>query len=225
MSETVAVPGMGRVKQTYAVAGVAVVAGVLGYAYWRRARSAPASTAVVDPNATGVTDYTPPASNNSGGSFNDSGVITTNDEWSAKATEALSGAFDQAFIQVTLGKYLSHQPLTDAEVDLIGAARAAAGDPPQGGPYSIVHVTGSGSTPPLGGPATQPTTTHTVVAGETMHSIVQEWTAEHNQGLTPPPSQVAANMRTIYDYNSYLHGREVQPGDLIILPAFDAGYY
>lgn len=233
MADTVELPAVGRVKTNYAVAGVAVTGGILAYAYWRRSRVPPAATAaVVDPNATGVTDYTPPATTNSGGSFNDTGVVTTNDQWSAKVTEALSGAFDQAFIQVTLGKYLARQPLTDAEVDLIGAARAVAGDPPVGGPYSIVHVPGGGTTPPppppppgFPLPATQPTSSHTVVAGETMASIVRDWTNAHNNGIAAGAQQINDNIRTVYEHNPQLHGREVQPGDVIVLPSFDRGYY
>jgi LysM repeat protein len=227
-------PGVGNVKRQWLYVGGAGLAGILGYAYWRR-RGQVAAPAAIDPNSIPATDYTNPETytgGNSTGTYDTTGgtVISTNDQWTNKALSVLSDSgFESQFVVTTLGKWLARQPLTPAEIDLVQAAKAAAGDPPVGGPYPIVHATpDSGGVPTTPGglplPATQTTTSHTVVAGETLESIVAAWTKSNNGGITPSAQQVADNMRTVDSYNQ-LHGRQVHPGDVIVLPAFPRGYY
>lgn len=229
---TVTLPGMGNVKREWLYVGGALVVGIVGYAWWRHRGQAAAAAAPVDPNSIPATDYTNPeqyTGGNSTGNYDTTGgtVISTNDQWTQKAVSLLSDSgFESQFVVTTLGKWLARQPLTQQEIELVQAAKAAAGDPPVGGPYPILSAQPSGgnqSGHPY--PATQPTTSHVVVAGETMAKIVHDWTLSHNNNIEPSAQQVADNLRTIYDYNAYLNGREVQPGDVVVLPAFAGGYY
>jgi len=146
----VEVPAVGRVKKQYVIAGVAVVAGIVGYAYWRAAQTPvdyPAYTEE-DVRADGIAD-TP--SGSAGGSANSGGASTDNStspdtdaEWVQMATEALAGSFELSGVQTALGRYITRQSVTAAQEDIIRAAIGAMGYPP-GGQYSI--ITGTGANP------------------------------------------------------------------------------
>lgn len=146
---TVDVPAVGRVKKQYVYVGGALVVGIVGYAYWQRSTSGPADVpAYTDADVTdeGVTD-TPGgaagASANSGGlSVDNSTTPDTDAEWVQQANEALGGAFDSAALATALGKYITHQPMSSAEADMVRAAIGMVGYPP-GGRYPIDTATGS----------------------------------------------------------------------------------
>lgn len=144
------VPAVGRVKKQYVVAGVAVVAGIVGYAYWRAAQAPTDFPAYTDEDVMtdGITDT---AGGSAGGSANSGGSSTdnsttpdTDSEWVQFATEALAGSFDLSAVQTALGRYITHQTVTSAQEDIIRAAIGAMGYPP-GGQYPI--KTGGGATP------------------------------------------------------------------------------
>lgn len=52
MQATVKIPGVGPVKTQYAIAGGALIVGIVAYAYWSRSRQAATDPAAQDPNAT-----------------------------------------------------------------------------------------------------------------------------------------------------------------------------
>ena len=142
MAETVKVPGLGNVKTVYVVGGVAVVIGVVGYAYFARSASANEDYVGASEDDYGVSDYDSPLGNSGGNSTidvdNDPDLITNNAQWTVKAIDYLTTAgFDPLMSSVALGKYLGRLALNKTEVDAVLAARAAIGEPPVGGPYPI----------------------------------------------------------------------------------------
>ncbi len=131
------------VPRNYAIAGIAVAVGVIGYAWWKQGDAG--SAEVVDPGLeASVDEYDSPLGNsgtNSSGSFAgnvDEDRIDTNAEWSQAAVEFLQGAgYDASAVISALGKYLEFKPLSATEAQIVMAARAAVGEPPVGGPYPI----------------------------------------------------------------------------------------
>lgn len=133
---TTNVPGVGPVKRQWLFVGAAVVAVIVGYAYYkRRNRSGPST--VYDP-ATGTPaadlgGYQNPAPTSPpSGVVDDPNVISNNDEWSRVAVDRLvSAGWNAQYAATVIGKYLAGQQLTTEEADLIRAAYALAGYPPQ----------------------------------------------------------------------------------------------
>lgn len=148
----VEVPAVGKVPQQWLYVGGAVVAGIVGWAYYQRRKAAATpttdpvtgmSTGTLDQGAAG--DYTNPAPVTSTVDLT-GGAPTTNAAWSDLVTTKLSNLGDDAaFIASSLGKYLSNTPLTSEEADLIRRAWAYAGKPPQG--PGLFSLSASGSTP------------------------------------------------------------------------------
>lgn len=155
MSETINIPKVGPVKRTYVIGGVAVVGAYVVYRYWSAAQgsSAPMDPGEYQPDTSSVTQSggAPLAGERTGNTTDTTGTdgaILTNSQWTDVATEKLElRGFDGRTILTALGKYLARKPLTDAEAQIVQAARAAAGDPPVGGPYPIQLVTGGNTTP------------------------------------------------------------------------------
>lgn len=146
MADTLKIPGIGDVKKEYVIGGGALVAGIVGYAYWRRARDQSSEEQQIVVAANDVipaTDYVNPSP---GGSSpvvveNNEGsppVPRTNPEWTQRATDYLTQiGYDPIFIAEALGRFLTRQPLSDKQKDAVRAAVGAWGPPPEGGPWPI----------------------------------------------------------------------------------------
>lgn len=142
MAETIKIPGLGPVKSIYVVGGVAVVVGIVGYAYFARGSASTGDELGATEDDYGVSDYDSPLGNSGGNSTitvpGDPDLITTNAQWTVKAVDFLTTAgFEPGMAVIALGKYLARLALNKTEVDAVLAARAAIGDPPVGGPYPI----------------------------------------------------------------------------------------
>lgn len=152
---TVDLPVAGPVKKQWVYVGLAGVAGIVGYAYWKRSQNA---ATVVEP---GIEDYGGGLQTGGAGSttpglayqpIDDPGddedrAPTTNAEWTQRAVSYLSQLnFDPQVVAIALGKYLSRLPLTPAEADIVRTATGAIGRPPVG-EYQIIMV----PNPPGGG--------------------------------------------------------------------------
>ena len=168
MADTINLPGMGQVKTVYVVGGVALVVGIVGYAYYSRSQT-PSDYVGASEDDYGASDYESPLGSSGGNSTVDvdqtEGLITTNGAWTVKAVEHLTAAgFEPGLAIVALGKYLARKSLTSTEIDAVLAARGAVGDPPVGGPYPINE--GLPSTPSSGQPKA-PTNLWQVKSGRT----------------------------------------------------------
>jgi hypothetical protein len=151
---SVKLPVIGDVKTPWIWFATALVVGIVGYAYWMRARGAEAPGEVLPEDI--PQDRQPPPTVVGAEDF-DTGevraIINTNPEWYTAAVEYLvgTGGFDFTFTTVTLGKFLARRELTEAEANLVQAAKGAVGEPPQGGPWPIIRAqpaTPSTSQPP-----------------------------------------------------------------------------
>jgi hypothetical protein len=150
MAETVKLPVIGPTKKNYVMIAGAVIVGFVGYAYWNRSRSAaPLTDEQIAEDI--PQDREPPATVVGSQEFDDANVraiINTNTEWYTAAVDYLSstGGYDFTFTTITLGKFLARRQLTDAESNLVQAAKGAVGEPPQGGPWPIIRATAPGPT-------------------------------------------------------------------------------
>lgn len=143
MAEQVKVPGAGKVNRTWLFAGAAAVAGIVVYAYWKRA-SQPAELPG-EGEATAGDQWSPDAYTGAGigapgGETYDPNDVTsryvapvTNAEWTQRVVDMLANAgFDLTYAASTIGKYLSGQALTAAEKILVQTGLAMMGNPPAG---------------------------------------------------------------------------------------------
>lgn len=182
MADTVNVPGVGATPKRNVAIGLAVLAGILGVAYYRHAKSqqaasaastaastaTPADTTIpataYDPNA-GLTGVAGSAGPYSQGYYNAPGSYpqgyVTNGQW-AQAAEAYltSIGADPTTVGLALGKYLTGQTVTTAQQDVIDQAIAFANYPPVNGPGGYPpNIRLHAPTPPPGpkpGPQTRP---------------------------------------------------------------------
>lgn len=136
---TITVPGIGPVRREYIVAAVAVVAGIVGYAWWARAPigeptppADPAFDAFASDAAGGVVSGT-------GGGYTitapDPATLPprTNAEWATRAVDRLADiGYEAGHVALVLGKYLGRLDLTTAEADIARTAIAMLGPPPVG---------------------------------------------------------------------------------------------
>lgn len=163
---TVKLPVVGRIRKTWVMVGAAVAVGIVGYAWWARARGADAlgDAADVAEEPMGEipagTSTTPGLAQNYEPATVDPDDLppTTNDEWSRRAVAYLRDElyYNPATAAAALGKYLARQPLVPAEQDIVRTALGVLGKPPVG-EYSVIPV----PKPPTTPPPTTPTRTST----------------------------------------------------------------
>lgn len=126
----------------------------VGYRYWTSRNDSTSDEPVItspeeDYGATGSAtgtgySYIPTSSSDSSTSTTDSSVISTNQQWTqAGVTYASSVGYDSAAAALALGKYLSTQPITKDEQNIVRVVLGALGSPPTGGPYTVITDTSS----------------------------------------------------------------------------------
>jgi len=139
MAEEITLPGVGPVKRTQLFALGGVAAGVVAFAWWRRSRDAAAAEAPPEPED----PYEGSFGTNGGGDGSVSGypdstsdtkstAPRTNAEWSQLVMEKLADSYDGVAINGAIGRYLARAPLSPLDLDIIRAAVARAGYPPDG---------------------------------------------------------------------------------------------
>ena len=154
VAATVRVPVVGEIQRRWLFIGAGAIGLVVIVAYVRRARK---PAAVYSPSGGSINDlpvgYDNPAPTApSSGFVDDPNIISNNAQWSRQAVDALEGAsWDRQYAATVIGKYLAGQPLTPEEVNLVLAAKALVGDPPN--PIAIVAIP---SAPPAGPPSSPP---------------------------------------------------------------------
>lgn len=183
MEGTAEVPGVGKVKKAY----IFIPAGLAGaYVVWRwyqasRAEGEP------DPGADGyytsddlseyglsTTGGTGTVTGNNGSTVTDGtrpDAIDTNAEWTADAVERLTNqGFDPQTVSLALGEFLARRALDKTEASIARAAMAASGQPPVGGPWSVIEEAGTDT-------GTLPAPTGLKVTGATDTSVALAWNA------------------------------------------------
>src|SRR5262245_8152864 len=155
MADTMDVPAVGNVDKRWLIAGGALTAGIVGYAWWRNGRTAPApGEGELSPDDLA---YAPdaysgaviPGGSTVVGTVEPQGDPKTNAEWSQRLVDALENVgFERNYAALTIGKYLSGQQLTTAEALMMQTAIAILGNPPAGAlPILKFNNSPNGNTP------------------------------------------------------------------------------
>jgi hypothetical protein len=150
-SGTVKVPGLGPMKKVYVYAGLALVAGIVGYAYWTKSKGG-GDVVYVDPAelSYGPALDTTTTPTTAGLSYNNTedddptyGAPRTNREWADRAVSRMEWLnYDGQLVAVAIGKYLARQQLSTAEVEIIRTIQGLIGRPPEGD-YPILQGPGT----------------------------------------------------------------------------------
>jgi len=222
MAETIKLPVIGPTKRTYVYAGGALIAGIVGYAWFSRTRTSPAEEATVLPEDI-PQDRQPPPTVVGSEDFDDENVraiINTNAEWYTAAIDYLvsTGGFDFTFAALALGKFLARRTVTEDEANLIQAAKGAVGEPPQGGPWPIVRAVAPGpSTPPSGIVPNVLTGWHGVrIGSDTASPITLIELARQHARYPNEPNSVEGTKRQILTRNPFLIARKKNSNNSVI---------
>lgn len=223
MADTVKLPGIGDVKTTYVYVGGALVAGIVGYAWWSRRNSA-AQAPVWDVDSVPETEYNAPG----GGSSNytgaaPEGVYTTNTQWSNAALSWFqSNGYDPITAALAIARYLAKKPLNVKEQEFLQVVTAQVGEPPTGGPWKIIPETSpapatDGILPNLTRPGygQMPNALWRFTyarEGETYYTIASRVFDWPKNGMPADPQAIVRIMREI---NDHIKTPEPQAGDLV----------
>jgi hypothetical protein len=211
MGDTISLPIAGEVKKTWVYVGGAVVAGVVGYAWYahRQNTAAAAGTApedLVDYGGgvqTAAAGTTTPglANGNTSTDTTDPSTLppTTNAAWFNRVVDYMGGiGYDPTVVASALGKYLAREGLTPAEADLVRVAVGALGTPPVG-EFRIIPIgTPSTPIPPAPTPTPVPTPTPKPAPAPVYYSVtVVRYTSSH-----PPWNSTISGIASHYGYGS-----------------------
>lgn len=149
---SVDIPKVGKVKKLYVWVAIGGMAAFVGWRYYTAARSAGSEAPPVTGDVGAPVDASGIIGAGGGGgniqyagttTQSDPAVIADNQQWTARAVELLSAAgFDPASVYAALGDFLARRPLDATEQRIVTSAIAAVGQPPVGGPYSIIPQVG-----------------------------------------------------------------------------------
>lgn len=153
MAETITIAGRKFPKTGVYVAGAAT-AGVVGWAWWTRAREdaglAAAQKEIDDSLPGPVAEPTDTPGFDVVGGI----AVKTNAEWTREAVLWLqNNGIDATAASAAIGKFMARQTLTPAEASLVEQAVASTGPPPEGGPWPIIRATVPGPVTPTTLPA------------------------------------------------------------------------
>lgn len=157
---TTELPGVGKVKKGYVVAGGALVVGIVGYAWWARSRSSEeAAPDFYADTRTGSElpgdGYTNPGGIDTGGDQDDGErAPRTDEEWAARVLEKLTW-YEPGYVSGIIARYLANQIVTATEANVIREAWAQVGKPPGG---QQIRTSPTGPTTPVT-PTPPPATT------------------------------------------------------------------
>jgi chitodextrinase len=183
----VKVPGLGKTKKLYVFVPAGIAAAFVAWKWYQASQdSAPASGA----DGYYSTDQSELGLSTTGGATNVSGntgntetdgtqpdSIDTNAEWTNKAVELLANAgYDPAVVYAALGEFLGRRALDKTEASIARAALAAAGQPPEGRPWTVLEEATTGGT---GTPAAP---TGLKVTSTTASSVSLSWSAVAGAG-------------------------------------------
>lgn len=167
---TITLPGIGKMKRSYAAAGLGVLVVILGVAYWRHANAPAEATAeesaaadAVDPYTAAGSDTYAPYGKTSGGDViaapidwgtgdGAGGTTSTNSQWSAEAIAVLvQTGMTEAAAAAAISGVLGGLGVTSDQESAFLRAVGTIGVPPQGYPKPIRLI----STPQDPAPAPQ----------------------------------------------------------------------
>lgn len=151
---TVKAPGVGRIPKKWLWVGLGSAAVFVGWRYWQArgasSSAAPATTGDIGAplEASGVVGSGGgPGNIQYAGTVQDNtspGTIRTNAEWTAAVVDRLTntGGWAASAVYSAVGDFLARRPLDTLEQQIVRAGIAAAGPPPEGGPYEVISQVG-----------------------------------------------------------------------------------
>jgi hypothetical protein len=218
----VKLPGIGKSKKwvVYGIGGTAAV--YVGWRWWQASQADSSSDTGASDGTYTSPDLTDYGLSTSGGAMNVGGNtgntttdgttgIDSNGEWTDYASEKLVNAgYDPATVAAALGEFLARRSLDKSEASIARAALAYAGQPPIGGPYSVLEAAATGTTnlpAPTGLKVTTGTTTATLsynsVAGAGYYRAYRDGVST-NIGATDGTSITVGGLEPNKEYTFYV---------------------
>lgn len=212
MEGSVDLPAVGRVKKRYIFIPAGLAAAFVAYRWYTASRDAADEPAASDGlyTSSDLSDYglsttggATTVTGNTGSTVTDGtnpNSIDDNAEWTQKAVELLGNAgYDSATVYAALGEFLARRSLDSAEASIARSALAAAGQPPVGGPYSVIEAATTGTATPgtvTGLRVTKTGTNYVNLAWTPVTGVTQYDVYRSGAGNTP--SRAGAGSTTIY---------------------------
>lgn len=176
-------PAVGRVKKRYVLIPAGLAAAFLAYRWYTASQAAADEPTGSDGLYTSadLSDYglsttggSTSVTGNTGSTTTDAtdpNAVDSNAEWTQRAVELLGNAgYDSSTVYAALGEFLARRALDKTEASIARSALAAVGQPPVGGPYSVLEEAGT-STGTLAAP------TGLKVTGSSSSAVSLSWTA------------------------------------------------
>lgn len=212
MDGSVDLPAVGRVRKRYVLIPAAAAAAFVAYRWYSASRAAADQPAASDGLYTSpdMADYglsttggPTTVTGNTGSTVTDGtnpNAIDDNAEWTQKAVERLGNAgYDSATVYAALGEFLARRSLDASEASIARSALAAAGQPPVGGPYSVIEAATTGTATPdtvTGLHVTKAGTTYINLAWTPVTGVAEYAVSRSGAGNTT--SRASGGSTTIY---------------------------
>lgn len=136
MADAIKIPGIGPVEKKWVYVGGALIAGIVGYAYWARSSASNAEVDEEEPvyeTETPVDDYVPPGSSTGTVDVDNNPSPTTNAEWTWQVFDKLTeNGYKAGKVSTALAKYFARARLSPNQGAIIRAGHAFFGPPPVG---------------------------------------------------------------------------------------------
>lgn len=155
---TIDVPAIGRTKKAYVLVPVGLAGVYVIYRWYQASRSSGEESTASDGTYStddlseyglSTTGGATTVTGNTGATTTDAtnpSAIDDNAEWTAAAVERLSNAgYDPATVYGALGEFLGRKALDKSEASIARAALAAAGQPPENRPWSVIEEASTGT--------------------------------------------------------------------------------
>ncbi len=173
------IPKIGKVKKTYVYGAAGIVGVYVAYRWWNSGQTVD-EDAVAPEESTG-TIGADVGSGSGGYDYNGSAasdstvgnVISSNSQWSQSVVSYMTDSlgYDGATVGLAIAKYLRGEKLTTAEANIVRTALAVYGQPPTGGPFTVIEGGQSPSPSTLGAP------TGLTVKSKDADSVTLSWNA------------------------------------------------
>lgn len=207
---TIDVPAIGRTKKVYVYVPVGLAGAYVLWRWYQASRATGEDTPAASDGTYSTDDLSEYGLSTTGGSTSVGGntgsvvtdgtnpnAIDDNSEWTAAAVERLGNAgYDQATVYGALGEFLGRKALDKNEASIARSALAAAGQPPEGRPWTVIEEATTGGTGTLAAPSglkateimpTSVTLTYSAVPGAASYSAYDSrsaFVAGSGQGTT-----------------------------------------
>lgn len=154
---TVDVPAVGRVKKAYIFVPAGIAAAYVAWRWYVASQESEEEPAGADGlySSGDLSEYglsTTGGATNVTGNSNTStdgtnpNAIDDNAEWTNKVLERLGNqGYDGQVVAAALGEFLARRSLDPSEATIARTALAVAGQPPVGGPYSVIEAATTGT--------------------------------------------------------------------------------